>query len=105
MEYRLVYITAGSEEEARKIGRALVEERLAACVNLFPIYSIYRWQGKIEEGPEMVLLARTRAALTDQVIARVKALHSYKVPDITVFQIEKGLPDYLRWIEESTRDR
>jgi len=98
----MVYITAGDEAEARKIGRTLVEEKLAACVNILPIQSIYRWQGVIEEEGEMAMLVKTRAELADRVIERVKELHSYEVPDIVSLPIEKGNPDYLQWLGEST---
>ncbi len=103
MQYYLIYITTKDEEEARKIGKALVEERLAACVNILPISSIYRWQGNIEEESEMAMFVKTRAELVDEVIARVKALHSYEVPCIVSLPIAKGNPDYLKWIEESTK--
>ncbi len=100
----LVYITAADEDEAKKIGRALVTEKLAACVNIHPIQSIYRWQGKIEEGEEVAILAKTRDTLVDRVIVRVKELHSYQVPDIIAWRIEKGNPEYLHWINESTEE-
>ena len=103
MQYRSIYITAGDEAEARKIGKTLVEEKLAACVNIHPIKSIYRWEGKIEEEEEIALFVKTKAELADEVIARVKELHSYDVPCIVSFPIEKGYPDYLKWIEESTK--
>ncbi|MBI2831186.1 MAG: divalent-cation tolerance protein CutA [Chloroflexi bacterium] len=103
MRYNSIYITANSEEEARKIGRALVEERLAACVNMFPIQSVYRWKGDIEEGPEVAMLVKTKADLAERVIARVKELHSNQVPCIVAFPIEKGYEEYLKWVEESTK--
>ncbi len=103
MKYCSVYITTGDEDEARKIGRALVTERLAACVNILPIKSIYRWQENIEEEGEVVMFVKTRDELTDRVIERVKELHSYEVPCIVSFPIAKGNPDYLKWIEESTK--
>ena len=103
MQYCSIYITTGDEAEARKIGRTLVEERLAACINILPIQSIYRWQGDIEEEGEAVMFVKTKAELADEVIARVQELHSYDVPCIVVLPIEKGNPDYLKWIEESTR--
>ncbi|MBI2851219.1 MAG: divalent-cation tolerance protein CutA [Chloroflexi bacterium] len=102
MEYCSVYVTTATEDEAHKIGRALVEERLAACANILPIKSIYRWQGKIEETGEAAMFLKTRSELVDEVINRVKQLHSYEVPCIVSFPIEKANPDYLKWIEEST---
>ncbi len=103
MKFCSIYITAGDEEEAGKIGRALVEEKLAACVNILPIRSVYRWKDNIEEEGEVVMFVKTRDELADKVIERVKELHSYDVPCIVSFPIEKGNADYLRWIEESTR--
>jgi len=103
MQYCFIYITTGDETEARKIGRTLVEERLAACVNIHPIQSIYRWEGNIEEQAEMALFIKTKAGLADEIIERVKELHSYEVPCIVSLPIEKGYPDYLKWIEDSTK--
>ncbi len=103
MQYRLIYITTKDEDEARKIGRTLVEEKLAACVNIHPIQSIYRWEGEIEEEGEVAMLVKTRAELADKVIERVKELHSYEVPCIVSLSIDKGNPDFLKWIGESTR--
>ena len=103
MQYCIVYITTKDEDEARKIGRTLVEERLAACVNIHPIESIYRWEGNVEEETEVAMLVKTKTGLIDEVIQRVKELHSYEVPCIVALPIEKGYPDYLKWIEESTR--
>ncbi len=102
-EHVLVYITAGSADEAERIAAALVEERLAACVNVVsPITSIYRWQGAIHRDAEVLLLAKTRRALFQRVVARVKTLHSYQVPDIVALPIVDGSEDYLRWIDETT---
>jgi periplasmic divalent cation tolerance protein len=102
--YAIVYITAVSQDEARKIGSALVEEKLVACVNIFPVQSVYRWQGKVEEAAEFALMAKTRQGLVDKVIERVKRLHSYQVPDIVSWRIENGFPEYLAWIRESTEE-
>ena len=102
MEYRSVYITAKDEEEAKKLGRVLVEEKLAACVNYFPVQSIFRWKGKVEESAEVALIAKTRTELVDRVIRKVKELHSYEIPCIESWIIEKGNPDCLAWIKEST---
>ena len=103
MGYRSIYITTEDENEARRIGRTLVEEKLAACVNIHPIQSIYRWEGEIHEEGEIALLVKTTAELADEVIRRVKELHSYEVPCIVSLPIENGYPDYLKWIEESTK--
>ena len=103
MQYCLVYITTGNEDEAHKIGRTLVEEKLAACINTHPIKSIYWWEGDIEEDIETAMLVKTKAGLVDEVIKRVKELHSYEVPCIISFPVDKGYPDYLKWIDESTR--
>jgi periplasmic divalent cation tolerance protein len=102
-QYRLVYITAKDEEEANRIGQALVGEKLAACVNIHPIRSIFRWQGEISQEDEVAILAKTRAELVDEVMSRVKELHSYEVPCIIVLPLEKGNPDFLEWISQSTK--
>ena len=103
MKYHSIYITTQDEKEARQIGKTLVEEKLAACVNIHPIKSIYRWEGQIQEDDEMALFVKTKAELADEVIQRVKELHSYEVPCIVSLSIEKGYPDFLKWIEESTK--
>src|SRR3989304_4270718 len=102
MKYCSVYVTAASEDEARKIGRTLVEEKLAACANILPVKSIYRWRGNIEETGEAAMFLKTRSELVAEVIKRVKQLHSYEIPCIVSLPIEKGNPDYLKWIEDST---
>jgi periplasmic divalent cation tolerance protein len=102
MEYQVIYITAGDESEARKIGQILVGEKLAACVNYFPVKSIYRWKGAVEESAETALIVKTRAKLGEKVIKRVKQLHSYEVPCAVSWKIEQGNPEYLDWIREST---
>lgn len=102
-DLRLVYITAGSVEEATRIGRALVEARLAACVNILPgMRSIYRWQGAIETAEEAVLIAKTRAPLVTPLVARVQELHSYDMPCAVSLPILDGSPAYLRWLAEET---
>ena len=102
MQYCSVYITTGSEDEALRISRLLVEEKLAACSNIFPVKSVYRWLGQIEEGGEAAMFLKTRCDLVDAIIKRVKELHSYEVPCIVSTPIDKGNPDYLDWIKEST---
>jgi periplasmic divalent cation tolerance protein len=103
MQNRLLYVTAASMDEARRIGRTLVEERLVACVNLIDgMKSIYRWQGAVEEGSEVVVIAKTTAGRVGAVIDRVKALHSYAVPCVVAVPIESGNPDFMKWIAHET---
>lgn len=99
----LVYITAGDAQEAIRIGEALVDERLAACVNVHsPITSIYRWQDAIQRDQEVVLVAKTREGLVDRLTARVTALHSYDCPCIVALPVVGGHPPFLDWIEAET---
>jgi periplasmic divalent cation tolerance protein len=94
-----VYVTAADADEARRIGRALVEEDLAACVNILPGHTaIYRWEGKLEEGAESAFLAKTTAERFDALRARVRALHSYALPCIVAFPAEAGDADFLDWV-------
>jgi periplasmic divalent cation tolerance protein len=102
-QYCLVYITAKDEAEASSISQALVSEKLAACVNLHPIKSIFHWQGEINQEDEVALLVKTRAELANEVISRVKELHSYEVPCVIILPLEKGNPDFLEWISQSTK--
>jgi periplasmic divalent cation tolerance protein len=100
---RIVLTTAGSQEEARKIAQALVERRLAACVNIVPhVESIYRWQGKIETAEEWLLLIKTQAELFDRVRNAVKELHSYDLPECVMLEVAAGSPEYLDWIAKNT---
>jgi periplasmic divalent cation tolerance protein len=99
---RIVLTTAGSEEEARKIARTLVDRRAAACVNIVPqVTSIYRWQGKVEEAREWLLIVKTTAAAFGQVRGVIAELHSYEVPECICLTIEDGSPAYLEWIAGS----
>ena len=102
-ESLVVFVTCGSEEEGLKIAHALVQERLAACVNLMsPIRSIYRWEGKICDEKEWLLIIKTQTPRFDDLEKRVKALHSYSVPEIIALPIVTGSPSYLNWLEEMT---
>ena len=100
----LVYVTAGSRDEAMKIGRSAVESRLAACANVLPAptTSIYWWQGKLEQAEEVSLILKTRAALVDELVAKVKAQHSYDCPCVVALPIEGGNPQFLEWIDAET---
>jgi periplasmic divalent cation tolerance protein len=104
VSYVVVFVTAGSAEEADRIGQTLVAERLAACANLIPaITSTYRWQGRVERAAEALLILKTREELVGPLQARVRALHTYTVPEVIACRIVAGLPDYLRWIDDSVR--
>ncbi len=103
MDYRLVYITTSSADEARKVAREIVGGRLAACVNILgPIESMYWWKGNLQEDKEVALVAKTTAALVPRLVERVKAVHSYEVPCVVALPLSEGNPDFLRWIEQET---
>ena len=98
-----VYITAGSFEEGKNIGQKLVEQSLAACINLFEnITSIYKWGDKLEEGQEVVIIAKTRKKLMPKLIETVNSLHSYDCACILELPIQGGNPEFLSWIEKET---
>ena len=100
-----VYTTYASLVEAETAGRALVERRLAACVNILPgMISHYRWEGRIERGEETVMLIKTRASLAEDVRAAVKDMHSYDTPAILVLPVESVDQAYLRWILSETEE-
>jgi len=99
---RVVLTTAGSHEQARKIARGLVEQRLAACVNIVAkIESVYRWQGKVEEAEEFLLVIKTTEAAAAQVQDAIRDMHSYELPECIVISITDGSESYLKWIGES----
>jgi len=98
-----IYAVFGSADEAERIGRAMIERRLAACVNIFgPCRSIYRWQGRIEEGEEVPALFKTRADSADALVAAIADLHSYDVPGICVWPIDMTLDGYAQWVATET---
>jgi periplasmic divalent cation tolerance protein len=100
----IVLITAPSMGEARRIGRTLVEEKLAACVNVVPqIFSVFRWKNSICRERESLLVLKTRRSCFKPLAKRVKSLHSYSVPEVIAIPIVLGSEDYLRWIRQSTR--
>ena len=100
----VVLITTPSLKEARTIGRKLVEEKLAACVNIIPqIASLFHWQGKICRERESLMVIKTQRSCFDRLVKRVKSLHSYSVPEIIALPIIRGSKDYLRWIRTATR--
>jgi periplasmic divalent cation tolerance protein len=101
-----VYATFPSEEEAGRICRTLIEERLAACANILgPCRSIYRWQGEIEDAEEIAALFKTTADAADRLIVRLTELHSYDVPAAVVWPIEAAEPLYAEWVKAETTSR
>ena len=105
-EKRIVLSTAGSEDEARKIARHLVERRLAACVNIIPqIESIYRWQGDVESSREWLLVIKTSVERFAEVRAAIQELHSYDLPECIALAIEDGSEEYLNWIETAVNGK
>ncbi|RLF27590.1 MAG: divalent-cation tolerance protein CutA [Thermoplasmata archaeon] len=100
----VVYTTIDNMHDAKKIARSLVEEKLAACVNIIPnIESIYRWKGKIDEDNEYILIAKTTDGNVKKTIRKIKELHTYELPDIIVLPIIGGLREYLDYIVDETR--
>jgi len=100
----IVLSTCGSEEEADRIAQHLVENRLAACVNVIPqVKSIYRWQGKVESAQESLLLVKTTHEKFSQVRDAIRGLHSYELPECIAIPIEDGSSAYLQWIEENAK--
>jgi periplasmic divalent cation tolerance protein len=99
---KLVLTTAGSADEARKIALALVERKLAACVNIVPqIQSVYHWRGKIEEAQEWLLVIKTTDEAFESVRNAIKEVHSYELPECIAISVEDGSAEYLKWIGES----
>jgi len=98
---RLVLTTAGSREEAGKIAHALVKRRLAACVNIVPMESVYRWKEQVEENAECLLLIKTTAAAFDGLRDTIEELHSYELPECIAVVIQEGSSRYLNWIQAS----
>lgn len=100
----VVLVTAGNRREAKKIARRLVEERLAACVNItLSVESVYRWKGKVTEDREYLLLIKSSRELFQEIQAAVRKLHSYTTPEIICLPIVDGSADYLDWITDSVR--
>lgn len=96
----VVFSTASSAEEAEKIARGLVDARLAACVNIVPsVRSFYRWQGKIEDSAELLLIIKSSRERFDALRASLEKLHSYEVPEVVAVPVVDGAPNYLNWME------
>jgi periplasmic divalent cation tolerance protein len=98
-----VYCVFADRDEAERIGRAVIEERLAACINILPgCHSIYRWEDRVETASEVPALLKTSAGRVDSLIVRIAALHSYEVPAIAVWPIDKLPASYAEWVEQNT---
>ena len=103
MSVSVGYITAATRVDALRIAHALLQENLIACANVLDgMTSVYRWNGEIHEDQEAVLILKTRTELTDRVTARVRDLHAYRVPCVIWSPVDRGNPDYLRWVENET---
>ncbi|HJQ69667.1 MAG TPA: divalent-cation tolerance protein CutA [Blastocatellia bacterium] len=99
----IIFVTAPNEDEALRIADALVEEQLAACVNIISgVESIYHWQGRVERDRELLMIIKSSAGRYADLERRVKELHSYTTPEIIGFRIERGSQSYLDWIRDST---
>ena len=103
MPHSLIYVTFGSEENAKEVAKSLVEERLVSCANIFPaIQSIYSRDDKVQEDQEIVVIFKTRSGLFSKVEEHIKQLHTYETPCIIAIQIENGSAKFLEWIDKET---
>ncbi|MES9988768.1 MAG: divalent-cation tolerance protein CutA [Candidatus Thiodiazotropha endolucinida] len=101
----LILCTAPDRETALKLSRSLLEQRLAACVNLSPpVTSVYHWQGRLEESEEILLLIKTTKQQYNNVEATLRAQHPYELPEIIAVPVEQGLDDYIDWVERCTKE-
>jgi periplasmic divalent cation tolerance protein len=104
MDINMIYITAGSKEEAVMIGKALVNDRLAACVNIIEnMNSMYMWDGKLQDDNETILIAKTTKERLPELIERVNDLHSYDCPCILSLPVSNGNPAFLKWVADEVR--
>lgn len=100
-----VYAIFADRQEAEQIGRTVIVERLAACINILaPCTSIYRWEGEIETAEEVPAILKTHSARADALIERIAALHSYDTPCVTIWPVDSALRSYADWVEESVRN-
>lgn len=105
LDLGVVLVTAGSEAEADRLARHLVETRLAACVNVYPVRSTYRWQGEVQTEPEWQLVIKTDLSQFDRLSEAIAQHHSYEVPEIIALPIVAGLPAYLTWLQTEMQDQ
>ncbi|MBN1680832.1 MAG: divalent-cation tolerance protein CutA [Anaerolineae bacterium] len=102
--YHVVLVTAQSQTQARRIAKKLLQKRLAACVNIVPVESLFMWQGEIQEEDEVLMIIKTRASVFDDLMATVRDAHSYDTPEIIGLPIIVGANDYLKWISNEVKD-
>lgn len=100
-DFVVVLVTAANDAQARQIARDLLQQKLAACVNLIPIHSLYVWEGAVQDEPEVLLIIKSTAAVfKDRLVAAVRQIHTYDVPEIIGMPIVLGAEDYLKWIHD-----
>lgn len=105
MEYHLAYITAADKEEARNLGKVLIEGQLVACINIIEnMESMFFWEGEFKHEGEVIVIAKTKANLVDALIQKVKEAHSYDCPCVVTLPIQNGNPEFLNWIADETRE-
>jgi len=102
-EYSIIVSTFPNKELARKTAKDLVEQQLAACVQSFPIESVYLWKDEVHDENEIMLLIKSRTELFEEIASAIRELHPYEVPEIIQLPISEGLPEYLTWISDCTR--
>lgn len=101
----VVLVTASSETEAKRIARTLLEQKLIACANMVPVQSLFMWEGEIQDEAEVLLILKTQSAVfQEKLVAAIKAIHSYDVPEIIATPIVMGSLDYLQWISKEVRE-
>ncbi len=104
METMLVYMTAGSPGEAKKVGKALLEAKLVACVNVIDnMNSMYVWKGEVKDEKESVIIAKTTEEMLPELMEKVKSVHSYEIPCIVALPIKNGYPPFLHWVEQEVK--
>lgn len=102
-EVRVVLVTAPDAETGARVARTLLEDHLVACANLLPqVRSLYRWEGRVEDEPEVLLVLKTRSALVDALSERVREVHPYDVPEVIALPVTAGHAPYLKWVLEET---
>ena len=103
--YRIVLVTCGSTDEARRIAKTVVEKNLAACANILPggVESVYRWKGKVERAREVLVMMKTTARRLKELERELKRMHSYDLPEFIVLPIIAGSREYLGWVDDSVR--